>query len=126
LPGGIVGTSYSANLTAQGGAPPYEWSIQSGNLPPGLVLITATGAIIGVPILGRGFSFDIDVQVRDNSGQLALQPLTITIAGGVPTGTVAISPEGGRAVRVDGTSNLAPWTFTSTPGGAHTIAVASP
>lgn len=44
-----VGQSYSATLTASGGAPPYTWSISSGALPAGMSLDSSTGAITGVP-----------------------------------------------------------------------------
>ncbi len=42
-----VGASYSANLVATGGTPPYIWSIASGSLPNGLVL-AESGSISGV------------------------------------------------------------------------------
>jgi hypothetical protein len=49
LPNGLVGTAYSANLTATGGTTPYTWSLTSGTLPAGLSLNGATGAITGTP-----------------------------------------------------------------------------
>ena len=36
LPGGQVGTAYSATLAATGGTTPYTWSLTSGTLPAGL------------------------------------------------------------------------------------------
>jgi Protein of unknown function (DUF4038)/Putative Ig domain len=38
LPDAAVGSAYSQTLVAAGGVPPYEWEIQSGSIPPGLVL----------------------------------------------------------------------------------------
>jgi hypothetical protein len=50
LPAGTVGQSYSSTLQANGGRPPYTWSLNDGSsvLPAGLSLSTA-GSISGVP-----------------------------------------------------------------------------
>jgi len=34
LPSGLVGSNYSATITASNGVPPYTYSVASGNLPP--------------------------------------------------------------------------------------------
>jgi len=48
LPEGIEDTSYSAQLEARGGCPPYSnWQISGGALPGGLALAAASGAITG-------------------------------------------------------------------------------
>jgi len=49
LPGGQVGTAYSATLSATGGVTPYTWSLVSGTLPAGLSLNAASGTISGTP-----------------------------------------------------------------------------
>jgi Putative Ig domain len=49
LPTGMVGTSYAFTLQATGGSSVYTWSVQSGTLPSGLSLNSATGAISGTP-----------------------------------------------------------------------------
>ncbi|GEM_PF-2853688 len=49
LPAGRVGASYSATLEAEGGRPPYTWSVASGTLPDGLTFDTDTGEILGTP-----------------------------------------------------------------------------
>ncbi len=60
LPRGSVGTSYSQPLGASGGQSPYTWSIQSGNLPEGLLLNQA-GVIAGTPERAGSFSFVLRV-----------------------------------------------------------------
>jgi hypothetical protein len=49
LPPGTVGKPYSHTLKGEGGTPPYEWSVESGALPPGLGLDKGTGTISGTP-----------------------------------------------------------------------------
>jgi hypothetical protein len=62
LPHGTVGESYSATLTATGGAyPTYAWSLAPGSaLPPGLAL-SAHGVISGKPSKAGSFSFTVSV-----------------------------------------------------------------
>ena len=49
LPQPIAHTPYRVQLTAQGGTPPYSWSIENGKLPPGLRLDPQAGTLSGVP-----------------------------------------------------------------------------
>jgi transglutaminase/protease-like cytokinesis protein 3 len=76
LPGGMVGSSYSATLSATGGTPPYSWSIVSGSLPSGLTLSTA-GVISGTPSSTGTFSFT--VQVRDSSSPAQTAQKTFSV-----------------------------------------------
>ena len=69
LPGGSLGTAYSATLAATGGTPPYSWTIFSGSLPTGLTLNGATGVISGTPTAAGSATFTI--QVVDTTGALA-------------------------------------------------------
>ena len=48
LPGGVIGSPYSATLQGSGGVAPYSWSIAQGSLPTGLSL-DSTGTITGTP-----------------------------------------------------------------------------
>lgn len=45
---GAVGFPYANSLTANGGTPPYTWSVQSGGLPNGIQLSSA-GQLSGTP-----------------------------------------------------------------------------
>ena len=66
LHAGNVGSTYSSDLSASGGTPPYRWAVTKGSLPPGLTL---SGATIGGTPTAAGTS-DFTVQVTD-SGQPA-------------------------------------------------------
>ncbi len=45
----ILGQSYTLPLEATGGALPYTWHLEGGELPPGLKLHSHSGKISGVP-----------------------------------------------------------------------------
>lgn len=77
LPEGTVNTYYYQALSAIGGAPPYSWSILSGNLPANLALDENSGLIGGTPVVGGTSSFA--VQVKDGKSHTATIPLGITI-----------------------------------------------
>ena len=60
LPSGVVGVEYSQALSAAGGAPPYTWSLLSGQLPPGLSL-SSGGALGGTPATAATYAFTVQV-----------------------------------------------------------------
>jgi len=101
LPGGTQNTSYSATLTATGGAAPYSWSIASGSLPAGLTLAPSTTnstVISGTPA-GTGTS-SFTVMVTDPGTPSASKPLSITInASGGSTGTSTIALVQSKAIQ---------------------------
>jgi hypothetical protein len=80
LPSGTVGQSYSFQLGASGGTPPYTWSVFFDNRPsdsaPGLFL-SPSGAITGTPTTagtnGRTY------RVQDSSGAAVTKSLTLNI-----------------------------------------------
>ncbi len=66
-------------LTAQGGAPPYRWSLSGGSLPRGLKLSadgSLTGVISGSARLGE---YAFEARVTDRTGRSALKPLRMTV-----------------------------------------------
>lgn len=60
LDGGIAGTAYTKQLVAQGGIPPYAFSIASGRLPAGVTL-SATGLLSGTPTTPGDYPFVLGV-----------------------------------------------------------------
>ena len=134
LPGGVVGGSYSQNLSAVGGygIGTYTFTLASGSsLPPGLQLYSG-GVIYGTPTTAGSYSFALQVTsqsgtstVLTTSGTFSLSitppPLTIT-ASSLPAGTVGVL----YSQTLAATGGSPPYTWQvlvgSLPGG---LAIAS-
>jgi hypothetical protein len=90
---GRVGTSYKQQLNANGGTQPYRWSLSSGALPPGLVLLQ-NGSIQGTPVLAGAFDFGVQVfdstSSADKSDNRRLR-ITVTDPGGNPGSPPVVS-----------------------------------
>jgi hypothetical protein len=69
LPSGMVNRSYSYQLTAAGGSPPYVWERTSGTLPTGLSFNATTGVLSGVPTVAVS-SRNITFKVTDAAGAI--------------------------------------------------------
>jgi hypothetical protein len=87
LPGGTVGQSYTANLSAAGGNGPYTWSLApgAGTLPAGLSL-SSSGQIGGSPT-GSGTSTfavvvtDTETTTQPHHDHIGWAFLSITVSG---------------------------------------------
>lgn len=86
---GKLGDPFSAALSAAGGVPPYTWS--ANNLPTGVTIDAATGAISGTPSAGGTFLFTARVTdaARASATELfrldvAFPPLPAFVASGLP------------------------------------------
>jgi Putative Ig domain/Fibronectin type III domain len=79
LPRGSVGIPYSQNIGASGGQTPYTWSIQSGNLPDGLIL-NQSGIISGTPERAVTTSFVLRLTDAVNASVTSTLSLTINPA----------------------------------------------
>ena len=92
LGSGQVNVSYSQQLSASGGTPPFTWSLTSGTLPNGLTLNTATGLISGTPQAPTGSPAALTFSVIDHGSPTPQTSqttgLTMTIAPQVP-GSIA-------------------------------------
>ena len=89
LPGGEVGVTFNATLTASGGTAPYTFSISWGELPAGLALGTKTGTISGEPTKVGTYNFGI--HVKDSSDLALGEAFAITVAA-APVVAVTITP----------------------------------
>ena len=74
--------SYDHTLKIKGGLPPYNWSVFSGSLPPGLSLNALTGRIDGSALLPGVFTFT--VRVIDSLAQVINKKFSIRV-GDVPS-----------------------------------------
>jgi hypothetical protein len=116
LPGAIVGTPYSQQLTANGGVEPYIFLDVSMFSPPGLTL-SRDGLLSGTPT-GEGF-FGIDMLVVDSRGFRTrqsyfleiIQPLTISTPA-LPDGMVGASYN----ATIGAFGGSFPYNFTLTDG----------
>ena len=64
LPGGATSTPYQVFLVADGGTPPYTWSL-AGGTPPAGVTLSADGKLSGTP--GAFGTFNFTVRATDSS-----------------------------------------------------------
>ena len=74
----LENSAYSSALAASGGEGSYTWRITAGTLPSGLTLDGADGTISGTT--GGVESPTFTVEVTSGDGQVASQPLTLTVA----------------------------------------------
>jgi hypothetical protein len=90
LPGGAVGTIYSGTVTGVNGTPPFNWSVSSGSLPPGITFAQASlNSIIfqGAPTCPSGAAtcgsqtYNFTMQLNDVTSSVAKQAFSVTIAG---------------------------------------------
>ena len=90
LPGGAVGTNYSGAVVAVNGAAPYNWSVASGSLPPGITFaqsslssITFEGAprCPGSATTCLPQTYNFTMQLNDVAGAITKQAFSIVVTG---------------------------------------------
>jgi len=75
------GVFYSSSAQANGGKPPYSWSISAGSLPPGLALAATTGTVSGTANQDGEYAFTLKVTDSSSPRQTAKSPQAITVSG---------------------------------------------
>ncbi|MCL5289261.1 MAG: IPT/TIG domain-containing protein [Acidobacteria bacterium] len=86
LPEGNPLVPYTIGFAATGGAPPYNWTLSAGTLPPGLTLDVTSGFLSGVPTQVGSFSFTILATDKATpTAQTATANFTLDIVP-IPTG----------------------------------------
>lgn len=83
LPYGVRSENYAETLEAQGGTPPYTWSVTSGSLPTGLEL-TASGLLQGTPTGIGSYTFRLQVSDAENVVTTELFSLSISRSYSIP------------------------------------------
>jgi hypothetical protein len=116
LPNAFINASYSQNLAAAGGTPPYTWALTSGALPAGLTL-TAAGLVSGTPTAAGTFNFT--ATVTDSASGTASQQFTLVVGGGLTISTTSLP--GGQSgtpysQTLTATGGTPPYTFTVSAG----------
>jgi plastocyanin len=117
---GEVEKTYSQQLTAVNGTPPYTWSITAGQLPKGLVFNGNAGFISGKPVQfvsKTTISFKV-VDAGNPQGE-ATASLEIAVASGLSITTASI-PDATVAkeysATLAGTGGLKPYKWTIASG----------
>ena len=119
LPAGTANVPFSTTLDVRGGQSPYSWSVAAGNLPQGLALSGASGAITGTP--ASPGVFDFTAQVTDGLAQTDTQGLRIVVnAAPLAIATTSL-PAGSTGVAYSQTlaasGGVPPFSWTVSHGG---------
>jgi hypothetical protein len=86
-----LGRNYLLKLEAEGGATPYLWYLEDGELPEGIYLNSASGVIFGLPREPGNFEFT--VSIFDEEKAFAIRDYTLRVEeGGVEIVTAALPP----------------------------------
>jgi len=90
LPAGTIGTAYNGSVTAVNGTAPYNWSIASGSLPPGITFAQSSLSSItleGAPACPGGAAtcttriYNFTIQLADVTSAITKQAFSITVTG---------------------------------------------
>jgi hypothetical protein len=79
LPGATINSAFSATLMANGGVPPYTWSLDSGQLPSGVTL-SNTGALTGTPTIPGDYEFKVKVNDSSPTPQATTATFKLVVA----------------------------------------------
>ena len=122
LPDGLVGTAYSASLTATGGTPGYTWSQASGGAMPSGVSLGTSGVFNGTPTVPGTFGPYV-FEVTDSAGLVASSAsMSITVKSSTLSVSTTSLPQGtlnaAYSFALTASGGAAPFTWAITSGGA--------
>jgi hypothetical protein len=92
----VVGAAYTLTFAGTGGAPPYNWELSAGALPPGLAVNGLTGSLTGTPTAAGTYNFTL--LVVDSTERTAPKAFTITVIAAVKISTAPALPDGTAGV----------------------------
>jgi hypothetical protein len=124
LPAGTVGSAYSSQVAASGGATPYTYSAAS--LPSGLSINSATGAITGTPAQSSVGTASVTIKVTDStqpSPQSAASNVSLKISPATLAVTTTSLPAGAAtspypSTTLEATGGVSPYTWALASGSS--------
>ncbi len=115
LPTGVIFVNYHNFVDATGGQQPYNWSIISGSVPPGVNF--NSGLLDGIPTNSGTFNFT--VQVSDQSGNTTNKNFSLTINPALQITTSSL-PNGTNGVaynaQLQASGGLQPYSWSLSGG----------
>lgn len=94
---GIAGVPYSSTTALPGGAPPLNYYLSSGSLPPGLSLDSGTGNIAGSPTTAGTYNFTVTVtdalglSATTDGCTITIAPPPLTVVAPLSSGQLTIA-----------------------------------
>jgi hypothetical protein len=113
----LVGQTFSTTITGSGGAPPYTWTIASGQLPTGLALAATTGQLSGSPVAPGNYSYRF--QLSDSAGGTANRDCATAVSTPVQITTTSLPYATTRAeysATLAASGGAAPYTWSVAAG----------
>lgn len=79
MPPAVVGEQYEVTLAAEGGTPPYTWTVSDGGFPVGLGLDERTGLVTGIPSETGTFVAHIELTDSSTVPKIVSRPVVIEV-----------------------------------------------
>ena len=108
LPQGVTATGYGATLQTTGGLAPITWTITTGQLPSGLSLNAASGAITGSPVRLETSTFTVRATDSEAPQQSVSKTFSITITSNTTTTQDEAQLDGAYVFLFEGFSAVGP------------------